>query len=95
MRSSKLMTVVGLAALGGLAMTSGIWAKSSPKVDAELEKMDGTRDGDSDGDGGLSAAEHMAASKAMFDRMDSDSDGFVSKGDLATGHARLTPRSGH
>ena len=42
---------------------------------------------DTDGDGVLSAAEHTAGSKAMFDRMDTDKDGFLSKAEMAAGHA--------
>ena len=38
----------------------------------------------------LTATEHADGSKAMFGRMDSDRDGFLSAGELAQGHAALT-----
>ena len=44
---------------------------------------------DTNGDGMLTAQEHAAGSKKMFDKMDTDKDGFVSKAELATGHAKM------
>jgi EF hand len=42
---------------------------------------------DADGDGMLTAEEHRAGSRMMFERMDTDRDGFVSKGELDAGQA--------
>ncbi|MET0555733.1 MAG: hypothetical protein ABW221_22025 [Vicinamibacteria bacterium] len=44
---------------------------------------------DGDGDGALTAAEHAAGSRAMFERMDVDRDGFVTAAELAAGHAAM------
>jgi Ca2+-binding EF-hand superfamily protein len=44
---------------------------------------------DADGNGTLSAAEHEAGAKKMFETMDTDKDGFLSKSELAAGHAKL------
>lgn len=48
---------------------------------------------DMNGDGVLTAAEHTAGSKTMFDEMDTDKDGFVSKVELETGHAKMMKQS--
>ena len=47
---------------------------------------------DTDHDGTLTAAEHEAGSKTMFAKMDGDRDGFLTKEELAAGHARLLKR---
>jgi hypothetical protein len=44
---------------------------------------------DGDGDGALTAAEHAAGSRMMFERMDVDRDGFVTAAELAAGHAKM------
>ena len=44
---------------------------------------------DTNGDGMLSAEEHAAGAKKMFEKMDTDADGFVSKAELAAGHAKM------
>ena len=49
---------------------------------------------DANGDGILTAEEHAAGSKTMFDKMDSNKDGFVSKAELAAGHAKMLKKSG-
>ena len=43
---------------------------------------------DADGDGALASEEHRAGSKMMFEQMDTNKDGLVSKDELAAGHAR-------
>lgn len=47
---------------------------------------------DIDGDGVLMAAEHAAGSRAMFDKMDTDRDGNLDKGELTAGRAALMKR---
>jgi hypothetical protein len=42
---------------------------------------------DTDGDGVLTAEEHRAGSRTMFERMDTDRDGFISKAELDAGQA--------
>ena len=49
---------------------------------------------DTNGDGILSADEHAAGSKRMFDKMDTDKDGFLSKAELAAGHAKMMKKDG-
>ena len=44
---------------------------------------------DTDGDGILTADEHAAGSRAMFEKMDTDKDGFLTKTELAVGHASM------
>jgi Ca2+-binding EF-hand superfamily protein len=44
---------------------------------------------DTNGDGALSAEEHAAGSKMMFDKMDTDKDGYLSKAELEAGHAKM------
>jgi Ca2+-binding EF-hand superfamily protein len=44
---------------------------------------------DTNGDGVLTAEEHAAGSKRMFDKMDTDRDGFLSKEELAAGHEKM------
>ncbi|MDP9131683.1 MAG: EF-hand domain-containing protein [Nitrospirota bacterium] len=44
---------------------------------------------DTNGDGMLTADEHAAGSKKMFDKMDTNKDGFVSKTEFAAGHAKM------
>jgi Ca2+-binding EF-hand superfamily protein len=48
---------------------------------------------DADGDGVLTAEEHRAGSRKMFEQMDTDKDGFVSRAELAAGHARAMPKT--
>jgi hypothetical protein len=44
---------------------------------------------DTDRDGVLSAAEHAAGSKAMFEKMDENKDGYLSRREWDAGHAAL------
>ena len=48
---------------------------------------------DTNGDGVLTAEEHAAGSRAMFEKMDTDKDGFLTKNELAAGHARMLKKS--
>ncbi|MEQ1516874.1 MAG: hypothetical protein ABL931_10345, partial [Usitatibacteraceae bacterium] len=62
------MTIVGIATLGTLALV----ARANPsKSDVEFSKMDANKDGR------VSAEEHAAAAKQMFDTMDANKDGNV------------------
>lgn len=42
---------------------------------------------DTNGDGVLTAAEHEAGARRMFEHMDADKDGFLTKDELAAGHS--------
>jgi Ca2+-binding EF-hand superfamily protein len=44
---------------------------------------------DTDGDGKISAAEHAAGSEKMFDKMDANHDGFLSKEEMEEGHKMM------
>ena len=44
---------------------------------------------DANGDGKLSAAEHEAGARKMFDKMDTDQDGKLSAAELQAGHDRM------
>jgi Ca2+-binding EF-hand superfamily protein len=44
---------------------------------------------DTDADGILTAEEHAAGSRKMFDTMDTDKDGALSEAELAAGHAKM------
>jgi Ca2+-binding EF-hand superfamily protein len=48
---------------------------------------------DSNGDGVLSAAEHVAGAKKMFDKMDTNKDGFLSRDELEAGHAKMLKKN--
>jgi Ca2+-binding EF-hand superfamily protein len=47
---------------------------------------------DRNGDGILTAEEHAAGSKTMFQKMDADKDGFLSPAEVEAGHAKLLSR---
>jgi Ca2+-binding EF-hand superfamily protein len=49
---------------------------------------------DTNGDGILTAEEHAAGSRMMFDKMDTNKDGFVSKAELTAGHAEMMKKGG-
>ena len=44
---------------------------------------------DMNGDGILTAEEHAVGSKIMFDKMETNKDGFVGKAELDAGHAKM------
>jgi hypothetical protein len=44
---------------------------------------------DTNADGTLTAEEHTAGAQTMFGKMDTDKDGFLSKDEMAKGHAKL------
>ena len=59
----------------------------------EMSATDKIKAVDADRDGFLTAEEHTAGAKAMFERMDSNRDGFLTKDELAAGHAKLMPKT--
>jgi Ca2+-binding EF-hand superfamily protein len=48
---------------------------------------------DTNGDGVLSADEHALGAKSMFDKMDTDHDGFLTKVELKAGHEKLMSKA--
>jgi Ca2+-binding EF-hand superfamily protein len=57
-----------------------------------LSSADKIRAVDPDGDGVLTTAEHEAASRTMFARMDANRDGFLTKEEWSAGHAALAKK---
>jgi Ca2+-binding EF-hand superfamily protein len=48
---------------------------------------------DGNGDGTLTAAEHAAGAKTMFEKMDANKDGFLTKHELMAGHKMMHKES--
>ena len=59
----------------------------------EMSSADKIKVIDTDHDGVLTADEHAAGSKSMFEKMDTDRDGFLTKAELLAGHAKLMGKS--
>ena len=53
----------------------------------EMSAADKIKTIDTDGDGALSAAEHSAGARKMFEAQDTNKDGFLGKDELAAGQA--------
>ena len=58
-------------------------AVNEPSAAEKIKVVDGN------GDGMLSAAEHASGSQAMFEKMDADRNGSLSKSEFDAGHARM------
>ena len=56
---------------------------------ADMSSAEKIKAVDMNGDGVLTAEEHAAGSKKMFDKMDTNKDGFLSKDELEAGHAKM------
>jgi Ca2+-binding EF-hand superfamily protein len=54
---------------------------------SELSAAEKIKAVDQDGDGVLTTAEHAQASRAMFDKMDTNKDGVLTVEEMAAGHA--------
>jgi Ca2+-binding EF-hand superfamily protein len=78
---------------------------TTAEMDAAQEKMSGKKPAkgdmtsaekikvvDTNGDGMLTAEEHAAGSRMMFQKMDTNQDGILSKEELAAGHAKFLSR---
>lgn len=59
-------------------------AVANPEIDKEFSAMD------ADHDGKVSAAEHAAGAKAMFDKMDANHDGKVTAAEMTAAHKAIT-----
>jgi Ca2+-binding EF-hand superfamily protein len=70
--------------LGGIAMFIGFTATANPAVDKEFAMMDANKDGK------ISAEEHAAGAKAMFEKMDKDKDGKVTAAEMTAAHKAIT-----
>ena len=65
--------------VGGFALATGAYA-GGDSGQAEVKMMD------TDGDGSISAAEHAAGAKQMFQKMDADGDGIVTAKEMDAAH---------
>lgn len=52
----------------------------------EMTAADKIKMFDTNGDGALTADEHAAAAKTVFDKMDTDHDGYLTKAEMKAGH---------
>jgi Ca2+-binding EF-hand superfamily protein len=55
----------------------------------DMSSVDKIKVIDTDGDGRVSAEEHAGGSRSMFERMDADEDGFLTRTELAAGHQKM------
>lgn len=86
--------ITGQAAAGGIkGKVAGAMSnkKGAPGAmgTSELSAAEKIKVVDKDGDGALNSDEHIAGSRLMFDKMDADHDGTLSKAELAAGHAKM------
>jgi hypothetical protein len=65
------------------ARSSDASGKPIKSADAKIKKID------TDGDGTITAAEHEAGSRKMFDKMDKDHNGKLSAAEIQAGHDRM------
>jgi EF hand domain-containing protein len=68
--------------VGGFALATGAYAGGG-SGQAEVKMID------TDGDGAITAAEHEAGSKKMFEKMDKDHNGKLSAAEVQAGHERM------
>ncbi|HET6150143.1 MAG TPA: hypothetical protein VFH68_21560 [Polyangia bacterium] len=59
----------------------------------EMSAADKIKVIDSNHDGVLTADEHEAGAKTMFEKMDADKDGFVTKAEMEAGHAKMMSKA--
>jgi Ca2+-binding EF-hand superfamily protein len=81
------MWVVALAAAAGMA-TTGAFAHDKAMGDMMSAV-------DTNHDGMVSAAEHAAHAKAMFEKIDANHDGMVDKAEMEAGMKMMRDRMGH
>ena len=79
--SFHIIALVGGVMLASLAFGAG---PKAGKAGAEFAAMDANKDGK------VSAEEHAAASKKMFDMMDASRDGKVTAAEMTAAHQRVT-----
>jgi len=75
-----------LALAGGVGRPALAQSAQPSAVDSEMKTMD------TNGDGKLSAAEHAAGARRMFETMDANKDGRVTTAEMDAAHERVTGR---
>jgi Ca2+-binding EF-hand superfamily protein len=60
----------------------------------EMTSTEKIRTIDANNDGVITADEHAAGAKMMFDKMDTNKDGFISKSEMAAGHQKMMQKHG-
>lgn len=80
----KLPQLCALSAVALLVLSSAALAGDG-NVDDKVRKMDTNQDGM------VSAEEHAAGAKMMFERMDADRDGNVTAAEMDAGHKAMKP----
>lgn len=89
---TMLMCSVGLAVAGGCfsSQVLAMDAMSSDKMDHKMMHQEHMMaEMDTNHDGMISAAEHAAFGKMMFDKMDANHDGMVSKDEMMAAHKMM------
>ncbi|HVR01554.1 MAG TPA: EF-hand domain-containing protein [Polyangia bacterium] len=67
-----------------------IGREDKASANLEMSAADKFKMMDTNNDGVLTADEHAAAARAMFEKMDVDSNGALTKAELKSGHVKLT-----
>ena len=71
-------------------MTAAFQNMTGKKAEkGELTAVEKIRVIDTNGDGVLTADEHAAGAKSMFNKMDADQDGYLTKAELKAGHQKF------
>src|SRR5215471_6725590 len=71
-------------------MTAGHEKAMGKKAEkGELSSTEKIKMFDTNGDGVLTADEHAAAARTMFEKMDTDHDGYLTKAELKAGHEKF------
>ena len=75
-------------------VTADEMTAAQPKVGSKsgMSSADKIKAIDTNGDGVLSAEEHVAGSTMMFEKMDKNRDGQLTKGEFTAGHKQLMAR---
>jgi Ca2+-binding EF-hand superfamily protein len=88
MTSIKKLVLGGIAFSAGALLASQAMARTpAGATDKEFAMMDANKDGK------ISAAEHAAGARAMFEKMDADKDGKVTAVEMAAAHKAVTGRA--
>jgi Ca2+-binding EF-hand superfamily protein len=85
MKTSQMTVLMHRGLVAGAVLVVSMTATSVFAHDKMMGKMDMMKMMDTNHDGMVSAAEHAAYAKMMFDKMDTNHDGMLSKTEMAAG----------